>query len=74
MNSNQKLELKKEFQIEKPASMLNMFSVWRTPMNTMIVSYVNESTPFYNNTVAYNLIEGRIDMLDDFGNVTIKFT
>ena len=72
LNSNQKLELKKEFQIEKPASMLNMFSVWRTPMNTMIVSYVNESTPFYNNTVAYNLIEGRIDMLDDFGNVTIK--
>ena len=41
-------------------------------MNTMIISYVNESTPFYNNTVAYNLIEGRVDMLDDFGNVTIK--
>lgn len=72
LNKNQKLELKKEFQIEKPASMLNMFSVWRTPMNTLVVSYVNESTPFYNNTVAYNLIEGRIDMIDDFGNVSNK--
>ena len=72
LNKNQKAELKKEFKIDKPQSMINMFSVWRTPMNTLLVSYVNESTPFFNNTLMYNLIEGRPDLIDEFGNVKYK--
>lgn len=72
LDKYQKDRLRKEFQIDKPSSMINMFSIWRTPMNTLLVSYVNESTKFYNNTLSYNLIEGRNDLLDSYGNVNLK--
>lgn len=72
LNKYQKNKIKREFQIDKPTSMINMFSIWRTPMNTLLVSYVNESTPFYNNTLVFNLVEGRSDLLDEYGNVNIK--
>lgn len=70
--SNKKERTHKEFKIDKPASTINMFGIWRTPMNTILTSYVNNTTTFYNNTMGYNLIEGQSSKLDNYGNLNYK--
>jgi hypothetical protein len=50
-------------------SLNTIFSVWRTPFNTMIT---NIPSPIQNNTVAYNIINGRTSMLDQYGNVKLN--
>lgn len=44
-----------------------MFTVWRTPMNTI---YINTGEEFANNTLAFNIINGSSDYLNDAGAVT----
>lgn len=44
-----------------------MFTVWRTPMNTI---YINTGDDFANNTLVYNIINGNRDYLNDVGAVT----
>lgn len=44
-----------------------MFTVWRTPMNTI---YINTGDDFVNNTLVFNIINGSSDYLNDAGAVT----
>ena len=70
--TNMATKTRKEFKIDKPASTINMFGIWRTPMNTILTSYVNNTTKFYNNTLGFNLIEGQSRKLDEYGNLSYK--
>ena len=47
-----------------------IFSAWRTPMNTMVVNYCSYATSTYNNSLAYNIIKGNPEYVDDStGNI-----
>ena len=49
-----------------------IFSAWRTPMNTMVINYVNYATSTYNNSLAYNIIKGNPEYIDNTtGNINI---
>ncbi len=66
-------ELVRDFKIEKPAVTIEMCSLWRTPLNTFVTNYINSSFNFVNNTVAYNLIDGNPNKIDEFGNIEMKY-
>ncbi len=48
-----------------------MFTVWRTPMNTI---YINTGDDYANNTLIYNIINGNSDYLDSVGAVNEEMT
>jgi len=62
-----------DFKIEKPATTIEMCSLWKTPLNTFVTNYINSGYNFVNNTVAYNLIDGNPNKIDEFGNIELKF-
>lgn len=64
--------LTREFQLDQPSVVLQMFSVWRTPLNTFLTNYVNNSFKFTNNTVIFNIIGGRADKIDEYNNVKLE--
>lgn len=51
---------------------IEIFSVWRTPMNTFICNF-NTSSDLQNNTIYYNLISGLGDALNEYGNISAKY-
>jgi hypothetical protein len=48
---------------------IEIFSVWRTPMNTFICNF-NRENDLVNNTVYYNLISDMNDALNEYGNIS----
>lgn len=48
---------------------IEIFSVWRTPMNTFICNF-NSQNDLINNTVYYNLLSGLNDALNEYGNIS----
>lgn len=48
---------------------IEIFSVWRTPMNTFICNF-NSENDLMNNTVYYNLLSGLGDALNEYGNIS----
>lgn len=67
------VDLASDFKINKPATTIEMCSLWRTPLNTFITNYIGSGYNFVNNTVAYNLIDGNPDKIDEFGNIEMKY-
>lgn len=62
-------DLTREFKIDKPSTQIEMFSLWRTPLNTIMVHSINSDYQFTNNTVAFNIVGGRSDKIDEYNNV-----
>lgn len=54
---------------EMPNSLIEIFSVWRTPMNTFITNS-NTDNPFINDTVYMNIFNNVEDVLNDAGYIT----
>jgi hypothetical protein len=48
---------------------IEIFSVWRTPMNTFICNF-NSENDLVNNTIYYNLIYNLSDSLNEYGNIS----
>jgi hypothetical protein len=48
---------------------IEIFSLWRTPMNTFICNF-NRENDLVNNTVYYNLISNMNDALNEYGNIS----
>ena len=46
---------------------LDIYSIWKTPMNTYISNCVTGNKSLQNATVGYNIIDGRISFLKDSG-------
>ena len=70
--ASQYSNLTREFQLDQPSVVLQMFSVWRTPLNTFLTNYINNSFKFTNNSVIYNIIGGRPDKIDEYNNVLLE--
>lgn len=51
---------------------IEIFSVWRTPMNTFICNF-NSQNDLVNNTVYYNLLGGLNDALNEYGNISSTY-
>lgn len=51
---------------------IEIFSVWRTPMNTFICNF-NSQNDLVNNTVYYNLLGGLNDALNEYGNISSAY-
>lgn len=66
-------ELTREYKIMQPSVSIEMFSIWRTPLNTFITNYINNEHNFINNTIAYNIVGDRPEKIDEFGNVKLKY-
>lgn len=66
-------DLVRDFKINKPATTIEMCSLWKTPLNTFITNYIGSNFNFINNTVAYNLINGNPNKIDEFGNIEMKY-
>lgn len=64
--------LTRDFTIDAPTISIEMFSLWRTPLNTFTTNYINDEFKFTNNSIAYNLIGGNPTKIDEFNNVTMK--
>ena len=64
--------IKEDINTEKDVSNitknLHFFSVWRTPLNNTIFNVAKEED-FSDNTLIYNIINGRSDYLDKLGEV-----
>lgn len=56
----------------KVSNAVEIFSVWRTPMNTFICNF-NSENDLTNNTVYYNMIAGLEDALNEYGNVSTTY-
>lgn len=48
---------------------IEIFSVWRTPMNTFLCNF-NKENDLVNNTVYYNLLYNLSDALNEYGNIS----
>jgi hypothetical protein len=48
---------------------IEIFSVWRTPMNTFICNF-NSENDLENNTIYFNLLAGLSDALNEYGNIS----
>jgi len=53
----------------KVVNNIDIFSVWRTPMNTFITNCKSNNS-LQNNTLMYNMINGDVNSLNDYGNVS----
>jgi hypothetical protein len=62
-------DLTREFKIDKPTTRIEMFSLWRTPLNTIKIHSINSDYQFTNNTIGYNIVGGRADKIDEYNNV-----
>ena len=56
----------------KVANDIEIFSVWRTPINTFITNY-NSGNDLINNTVIYNILNNLDDALNDYGNISVEY-
>jgi len=56
----------------KLANNIEIFSVWRTPMNTFITN-CNSQNELVNNTVMFNLIGNLDDALNEYGNISNEY-
>jgi hypothetical protein len=52
----------------KIANNIQIFSVWRTPLNTFITN-CNVTNDLVNNTLLYNIVNNVNDALNEFGNI-----
>ena len=48
---------------------IEIFSVWRTPMNTFICNF-NSENDLVNNTVYFNILSNLSDALNEYGNIS----
>jgi hypothetical protein len=55
----------------KVANNIEIFSVWRTPINTFITNCNNQNT-IDNNTFIYNIYNGVYDALNDYGSISTE--
>ena len=51
---------------------VEIFSVWRTPMNTFITN-CNTNNELINNTLIYNILNGVDDALNEYGNINNEY-
>ena len=72
--TNRYSDYTKEFKIDikNSSTYIEFFSVWRTPLNTFITNYNDPNDYLVNNTIAYNIINGRNDKINKYGNVSFK--
>ena len=56
----------------KVVSDIEIFSVWRTPMNTFITNCNNDNN-LINNTLMYNILNGVEEALNEYGNINNKY-
>ena len=56
----------------KVVSDIEIFSIWRTPMNTFITN-CNTDNNLINNTLMYNMLNGIEEALNDYGNINNKY-
>jgi hypothetical protein len=56
----------------KLANAVEIFSVWRTPMNTFICNF-NSDNDMENNTVYYNMVSNLEDAMNEYGNVSSTY-
>ncbi len=54
----------------KIANNIQLFCVWRTPINTFITNY-NDQNTLENNTFIYNIYNGSYDSLNEYGNISV---
>ena len=51
---------------------IEIFSVWRTPMNTFICNF-NSQNDLLNNTLYFNLLSNLSDALNEYGNISAEY-
>ena len=56
----------------KVISDVEIFSVWRTPMNTFITN-CNTDNNLINNTLMYNILNGIEEALNEYGNINNEY-
>lgn len=56
----------------KVANDIEIFSVWRTPMNTFLTN-CNSQNQLVNNTVIFNILNNIYDALNDYGNISNEY-
>lgn len=56
----------------KFANAVEIFSVWRTPMNTFITNS-NSQNGLVNNTVIFNIMNNLYDALNEYGNISNEY-
>ena len=56
----------------KVANNIEMFSVWRTPLNTFITNCNNQSV-IVNNSFIYNMYNNSYDALNEYGNISPEY-
>jgi hypothetical protein len=56
----------------KVANDIEIFSVWRTPMNTFITN-CNSQNVLINNTVIFNILNNIYDALNEYGNINNEY-
>lgn len=56
----------------RTANEIEIFSVWRTPMNTFICNF-NSEHDMVNNTVFYNMVSNLEDAMNEYGNVSSAY-
>jgi hypothetical protein len=56
----------------KVANNIEIFSVWRTPMNTFITN-CNSQNVLVNNTVIFNIMNNLQDALNEYGNISNEY-
>lgn len=66
--SEKSSEFEMNFKINNQSYMFQPFSVWRTPLNNMVVN-VGTDESLQDNTLIYNLLNGRPEYLDNNGDV-----
>ena len=55
----------------EPLNDIEVFSVWRTPMNTFLTN-CNSQNELTNNSLFYNIINNLNSSLNKYGNVSSK--
>lgn len=56
----------------KVANNIEIFSVWRTPMNTFITN-CNSQNILVNNTLIFNILNNLDDALNEYGNISNEY-
>jgi len=56
----------------KVVNNIEIFSVWRTPMNTFITN-CNSQNGLVNNTVLFNILNNLNDALNEYGNISNEY-
>ena len=62
---NYNLEKKSAYSINPDN--LDIYSIWKTPMNTYITNCIVGNKSLQNGTIGYNIIDGRVSFLKDSG-------